>query len=95
MLFGVVFLGEIVEIMKRILLFGVVILNGYGMSEIILIFLCEICYDKGVSVGKLVVGVLICVVDEQFKDVELGIDGECIVKGFIVFMGYKDNLIEI
>jgi acyl-coenzyme A synthetase/AMP-(fatty) acid ligase len=91
---GAALSGETVETMKRILSPGVAILNGYGMSETTLTLLRETRHDKGASVGKPAAGVSIRVVDEQFKDVEPGTDGECIVKGPTVFMGYKDNPIE-
>ncbi|KAK0388943.1 hypothetical protein NLU13_2520 [Sarocladium strictum] len=88
---GAALSDETVEAMKRMLAPGVAILNGYGMSETTLTLLRETRGDKGASVGRPAAGVSIRIVDDNFRDVEPGTDGECIVKGPTVFMGYKDD----
>lgn len=88
---GAALSDDTVNSLKRILSSEVAILNGYGMSETTLTLLRETRTDKGASVGRPAAGVSIRVVDDDFNDVEEGTDGECIVKGPTIFMGYKDN----
>ncbi|KAL2212988.1 acetyl-CoA synthetase-like protein [Sarocladium strictum] len=88
---GAALSDDTVNALRNILAPGVAILNGYGMSETTLTLLRETRPEKGASVGRPAAGVSLRVVDDNFEDVEPGTDGECIVKGPTVFMGYKDN----
>lgn len=88
---GAALSADTVNALRNILAPGVAILNGYGMSETTLTLLRETRPEKGASVGRPAAGVSLRVVDDDFNDVEPGTDGECIVKGPTVFMGYKDN----
>lgn len=91
---GAALSDETVESLRGILAPGVAVLNGYGMSETTLTLLRETRQDKGASVGRPAAGVSLRIVDEDFRDVQPGMDGECIVKGPTVFMGYKDDSAE-
>lgn len=91
---GAALSDETVESLKEVLSPEVAVLNGYGMSETTLTLLRETRRDKGASVGRPAAGVSIRIVDNDFNDVEPGTDGECIVQGPTVFMGYKNNPVE-
>lgn len=80
-----------VEALKAILASGAGVLNGYGMTEATVTLLRETRSDKGASVGRPAAGVSIRVVDDEMQDVQLGTDGECLVRGPTVFLEYKDN----
>lgn len=88
---GAALSDETVESLKGVLSPEVSVLNGYGMSETTLTLLRETRRDKGASVGRPAAGVSLRVVDDNLNDVKPGTDGECIVKGPTVFMGYKNN----
>ncbi|KAH8176646.1 AMP-binding enzyme domain-containing protein [Sarocladium implicatum] len=88
---GAALSNETVESLKSVLSPQVAVLNGYGMSETTLTLLRETRKDKGASVGRPAAGVSIRVVDDDFNDVVPGTDGECLVQGPTVFMGYKNN----
>ena len=49
---------------------------------------------KAGSVGKPASGVSVRIVDDQYKDVPTGTDGECLWKGPTMFTGYKNNIEE-
>ena len=71
---------------------GTSILNGYGMSEGTISTLRESQAErKAGSIGKPAAGNSIRVVDDQYNDVPMGTDGECLWKGPTMFMGYKNN----
>lgn len=71
---------------------GTSILNGYGMSEGTISMLKENWSErKAGSIGKPAAGVSIRVVDDNYEDVPVGVDGECLWKGPTLFMGYKSN----
>jgi acyl-coenzyme A synthetase/AMP-(fatty) acid ligase len=71
---------------------GSSILNGYGMSEGTISMIKEGPSErKAGSVGKPAAGVSIRVVDDNYNDVPVGTDGECLWKGPTLFMGYKSN----
>ncbi|KAE9582252.1 4-coumarate--CoA ligase-like 5 [Colletotrichum fructicola] len=81
--------------LKRLLGPETNVLNGYGMSEATITLLRHTRNgQKGSSVGKPAAGVTVCVVDDHFNDVPIGIEGECLVKGPTVFMEYKNNQTE-
>ena len=68
---------------------GTYILNGYGMSEGTISMLREAWSEqKAGSVGKPAAGVMIRVVDDDFNDVPVGVDGQ------VLFMGYKTDAAE-
>ncbi|KAK2775857.1 phenylacetyl- ligase [Colletotrichum kahawae] len=68
------------------------VLNGYGMSEATITLLRHTRNGKkGASVGKPAAGVTVRVVDDNFDDVPMGIEGECLVKGPTVFLEYKNS----
>jgi acyl-coenzyme A synthetase/AMP-(fatty) acid ligase len=71
---------------------GTVILNGYGMSEGTISMLRENWSErKAGSIGKPAAGNSIRVVDDNYNDVPVGTDGECLWKGPTLFIGYKNN----
>ena len=67
------------------------VLNGYGMTEATVTLLRETRRDKAASVGRPSAGVSIRIVDDTLKDVTPGNDGECLVRGPTVFLGYKND----
>lgn len=80
-----------VEALKGMLAPGAGVLNGYGMTEATVTLLRETRTDKGASVGRPAAGVSIRIVDDEMKDVQSGVDGECLIRGPTVFLEYKDN----
>ena len=71
---------------------GAVILQGYGMSEGTISMLREPWSEKKAgSVGKPAAGVTVRIVNEQYNDVPIGSDGECLWKGPTLFTAYKNN----
>jgi acyl-coenzyme A synthetase/AMP-(fatty) acid ligase len=71
---------------------GVAVLNGYGMSEGTISTLKDNwATQKPGSIGKPQPGVQMRVVDDNYNDVAPGQEGECLVKGPTVFMGYINN----
>ena len=71
---------------------GTVILNGYGMSEGTISSLRENWSErKAGSIGRPAAGNSIRIVDDNYNDVPVGTDGECLWKGPTLFMGYKSN----
>ncbi|KIW02237.1 uncharacterized protein PV09_06390 [Verruconis gallopava] len=71
---------------------GVVVLNGYGMSEGTISSLKECrSAEKPGSVGKPQAGHQVRIVDDDYNDVMPGEQGECLVKGPTIFMGYINN----
>ncbi|KAM0327088.1 hypothetical protein ACHAQA_006215 [Verticillium albo-atrum] len=86
---------ETVKALQNILSPEANILNGYGMSEATLTLLRNTRGNKkSASVGKPAAGMELRVVDENYKDVPVGTDGECLVRGPCVFMEYKSNQAE-
>ncbi|KAF4985875.1 hypothetical protein FDECE_16256 [Fusarium decemcellulare] len=77
--------------LQKLLAPGAGVLNGYGMSEATVTLLREVRRDKSASVGRLSAGVSVRIVDDDGQDVELGQDGECLIKGPTLFMEYKGN----
>ncbi|KAH6690104.1 luciferin 4-monooxygenase [Verticillium dahliae] len=70
-------------------------LNGYGMSEATVTLLRNTRGgQKGASVGKPAAGMEVRIVDENYNDVQAGVDGECLIRGPSVFMEYKNNVAE-
>ncbi|ETS80186.1 hypothetical protein PFICI_07715 [Pestalotiopsis fici W106-1] len=68
------------------------ITQGYGMSEAtITILKTSSAKPKAGSVGRLVSNAELRVVDDDLKDVSPGSQGEILVRGPTVFMGYKNN----
>jgi acyl-coenzyme A synthetase/AMP-(fatty) acid ligase len=82
---------EVVEKLQNIFK-GVHFVQGYGMSEAAI---ATMPYNRSVektgSVGRLLPQIEIRIVDEDFRDVELGKTGEVLARGPTVFMGYKNN----
>ena len=71
---------------------GIVVLNGYGMSEGAISTLKEArSAEKSGSIGKAMPGNQIRIVDESFNDVTPGTQGQCLVRGPTIFMEYLDN----
>jgi long-chain acyl-CoA synthetase len=75
--------------------FNVTILEGYGLTEtspIVSILLPE--HYKAGSVGRLLPGVQVRIVDEQSRDVQRGEEGEILLKGPNIMAGYykRDDL---
>ena len=71
---------------------GVVVLNGYGMSEGAISTLKEArSGEKSGSIGKPMAANQIRIVDESYKDVAPGTQGQCLVRGPTIFMGYIGN----
>ncbi|KAM0602080.1 hypothetical protein ACHAP1_008048 [Verticillium nonalfalfae] len=69
-----------------------IVLNGYGMSEATVTLLRNTRGgQKGASVGKPAAGMEVRIVDENYNDVQEGVDGECLIRGPSVFMEYKNN----
>lgn len=83
--------SETVKDLQNILSPEVKVLNGYGMTEATIAMLREEQARRAGSVGKPTSGVSVRIVDDNFKDVPEGTDGQCILKGPTVFMEYKDN----
>lgn len=83
--------AETAQELQKILSSSVTILNGYGMTEGTIAMLRESQSARAGSVGRPVAGASIRIVDDNFEDVVPGTDGQCLVKGPTVFMGYKDN----
>lgn len=71
---------------------GVVVLQGYGMSEGTISILKECrSSEKSGSIGKPQSGHQVRIVNEQWEDVPIGTQGQCLVKGPTIFMGYYGN----
>ncbi|KAI1630501.1 acyl-CoA synthetases/AMP-acid ligases II [Exophiala viscosa] len=69
-----------------------VVFQSYGLSEALVSTLKgQFPANKAGSVGKLFAGVQLRVVDDDFVDVTPGTQGECVVMGPSVFMGYAKN----
>ncbi|KAF7564012.1 hypothetical protein G7046_g158 [Stylonectria norvegica] len=88
---GAALSDEVVDGLRSMLAPGAGVLNGYGMSEATVSLLREVRREKGASVGRPAAGVSIRIVDDNYEDVEPGMDGECLVQGPTVFMEYKGN----
>lgn len=88
---GAALSADVLDELRGMLAPGASVLNGYGMSEATITLLREGRREKGNSVGRPSAGALIRIVDDNLNDVVSGTDGECIVKGPTVFMGYKNN----
>ncbi|KAK6217826.1 UV excision repair protein rad23 [Pestalotiopsis sp. IQ-011] len=66
--------------------------QGYGMSEATVSILKKTsAKPKAGSVGRLTSNVELRIVDDDLKDVSPGTQGEILVRGPSVFMGYKNN----
>jgi acyl-coenzyme A synthetase/AMP-(fatty) acid ligase len=71
---------------------GVVVVNGYGMSEGAISTLKECrSEEKSGSIGKPQPGHQIRIVDDALNDVTPGKQGQCLVRGPTVFIGYFNN----
>ncbi|KJR83822.1 uncharacterized protein SPSK_04182 [Sporothrix schenckii 1099-18] len=71
-----------------------VVLNGYGMTEVTIAMLRETQSHRAGSLGRIAAGTEMRIVDDAFQDVPRGTDGQCLVRGPTMFMGYKDNVAE-
>lgn len=72
------------------------VLNGYGMSEATIALLRETTDPEAErrangSVGRVAAGAALRVVDDDGRDVSPGVEGEFLVAGPTVFMGYVAN----
>ena len=85
---------ETVQKLQGILSPEVSILNGYGMTEGTVAMLRETQSSRAGCVGRPAAGVQVRIVDDDFEDVPVDADGQCLVKGPTVFIEYKDNPVE-
>jgi acyl-coenzyme A synthetase/AMP-(fatty) acid ligase len=71
---------------------GCVVLNGYGMSEGTISTLSGARSGlKSGSIGKPSPGHQVRIVDEEYRDVEAGVQGQCLVRGATTFKEYYNN----
>ncbi len=71
-----------------------VVLNGYGMTEVSITMLRETQSHRAGSLGRVAAGNEIRIVDDALQDVAPGGEGQCLVRGPTLFMGYRDNAAE-
>ncbi|CRK29798.1 hypothetical protein BN1708_015671 [Verticillium longisporum] len=84
--------SDTVVALQQILSPEATVLNGYGMREATVTLLRNTrSGQKGASVGKPAAGMEVRIVDENYNDVQAGVDGECLIRGSSVFMEYKNN----
>lgn len=95
MVAGAALSSETVRTLQRDLLDPqAVVLNGYGMTEVTITMLRETQSHQAGSLGRIAAGTEMRIVDDDYRDVPLGTDGQCLVRGPTLFMGYKDNVEE-
>ena len=95
MVAGAALSSETVRALQKDLLDpAAVVLNGYGMTEGTITMLRETQSHRAGSLGRISAGTEVRIVDDDFKDVPRGTDGQCLVRGPTLFMGYRDNAAE-
>ncbi|CAK7212837.1 hypothetical protein SCUCBS95973_001596 [Sporothrix curviconia] len=95
MVAGAALASETVRTLQKDLLDpAAVVLNGYGMTEITITMLRETQSHRAGSLGRIAAGTEIRIVNDDMEDVPRGTDGQCLVRGPTLFMGYRDNVAE-
>ncbi|CAK7207428.1 hypothetical protein SEUCBS139899_010238 [Sporothrix eucalyptigena] len=82
------------SLQKELLDPAAVVLNGYGMTEVTITMLRETQSHRAGSLGRIAAGTEMRIVNDDFQDVPKGTDGQCLVRGPTLFMGYRDNVTE-
>ncbi|OAA57615.1 acyl-CoA synthetases/AMP-acid ligases II [Niveomyces insectorum RCEF 264] len=91
MISGAALAPDTVRTLQAMLHPDAVVLNGYGMTEGTISLLRETQAHRAGCLGRVASSTEIRIVDENMRDVPIGTEGQCLVRGPTQFMGYKDN----